>query len=172
MQVFLHPNNKTASFSDWATVLDFPRWPRPRSAHSMIPETALASKIQFHWCCCRIKKLYQVVSKVIFCDSAKSPYPQKIHICPVGSCDFIVECSATPSVPGCRLETLQLRSFDPQWTRCVLLGPQGPLVLPLVNPPVRNENLDTYIQAYMPHESSGDSSNQPIGHMGSPRRLP
>ena len=28
------------------------------------------------------------------------------------------------------------------------------------------------IQAYMPHESSGDSSNQPIGHMGSPRRLP
>ena len=36
----------------------------------------------------------------------------------------------------------------------------------------RNENLDTYIQAYMPHESSGDSSNQPIGHMGSPGRLP
>ena len=29
-----------------------------------------------------------------------------------------------------------------------------------------------YIQAYMPQESSGDSSNQPIGHMGSPRRLP
>ena len=56
------------------------------------------------------------------------------------------------------------------------LGPRGPLVLPLVNPPartpVRAKNLDTYIQAYMPHESSGDSSNQPIGHMGSPRRLP
>ena len=30
--------------------------------------------------------------------------------------------------------------------------------------PVRAKNLDTYIQAYMPHESSGDSSNQPIGH--------
>ena len=30
----------------------------------------------------------------------------------------------------------------------------------------------TYIQAYMPHESSGDSSNQPDGPMGSPRRLP
>ena len=28
------------------------------------------------------------------------------------------------------------------------------------------------IQAYMPHESSGDSSNQPDGPMGSPRRLP
>ena len=40
------------------------------------------------------------------------------------------------------------------------------------HPRPRNENLDTYIQAYMPHESSGDSSNQPIGHMGSPRRLP
>ena len=25
----------------------------------------------------------------------------------------------------------------------------------------RAKNLDTYIQAYMPHESSGDSSNQP-----------
>ena len=36
------------------------------------------------------------------------------------------------------------------------LGPRGPLVLPLMNPrtrpPVRNENLDTYIQAYMPHD--------------------
>ena len=56
------------------------------------------------------------------------------------------------------------------------LGPRGPLVLPLVNPYTRTsaraKNLDTYIQAYMPHESSGDSSNQPIGHMGSPRRLP
>ena len=41
------------------------------------------------------------------------------------------------------------------------LGPRGPLVLPLVNPPARAKNLDTYIQAYMPHESSGDSSNQP-----------
>ena len=53
------------------------------------------------------------------------------------------------------------------------LGPRGPLVLPLVNPyELRNENLDTYIQAYMPHESSGDSSNQPDGPMGSPRCLP
>ena len=44
------------------------------------------------------------------------------------------------------------------------LGPRGPLVLPLVNPPartpVRAKNLDTYIQAYMPHESSGYSSSQ------------
>ena len=59
---------------------------------------------------------------------------------------------------------------------CDFLGPRGPLVLPLVDPytrtPVRAKNLDTYIQAYMPHESSGDSSNEPIGHMGSPRRLP
>ena len=58
----------------------------------------------------------------------------------------------------------------------LFLGPRGPLVLPLVDPytrtPVRAKNLYTYIQAYMPHESSGDSSNQPIGHMGSPRRLP
>ena len=38
--------------------------------------------------------------------------------------------------------------------------------------PGRAKNLDTYIQAYMPHKSSGDSSNQPIGHMRSPRRLP
>ena len=52
------------------------------------------------------------------------------------------------------------------------LGPRGPLVLLLVNPYTRATNLDTYIQAYMSHESSGDSSNQPIGHMGSPRRLP
>ena len=62
------------------------------------------------------------------------------------------------------------------WRVLVFLGPRGPLVLPLVNPPARPpvcaKNLDTYIQAYMPHESSGDSSNQPIGHMGSPRRLP
>ena len=41
-----------------------------------------------------------------------------------------------------------------------------------VHPYACVKNLDTYIQAYMPHESSGDSSNQPIGHMGSPRRLP
>ena len=41
-----------------------------------------------------------------------------------------------------------------------------------VRTPDRAKNLDTYMQAYMPHESSGDSSNQPIGHMGSPRRLP
>ena len=27
--------------------------------------------------------------------------------------------------------------------------------------PARAKNLDTYLQAYMPHESSGDSSNQP-----------
>ena len=56
------------------------------------------------------------------------------------------------------------------------LGLRGPLVLPLVDPdirlPVRAKNFDTYIQAYMPHESSGDSSNQPDGPMGSPRRLP
>ena len=38
--------------------------------------------------------------------------------------------------------------------------------------PARAKNLDTYIQAYMPHESSGDSSNQPNCSMGSPRRLP
>ena len=43
----------------------------------------------------------------------------------------------------------------------VLFGPREPLVLPLVNPPVRAKNLDTYIQAYMPHESLGDSPNQP-----------
>ena len=60
----------------------------------------------------------------------------------------------------------------PKVGEVLFLGPRGPLVLPLVDPYVRNENLDTYIQAYMPHESSGDSSNQPIGHMGSPRRLP
>ena len=56
------------------------------------------------------------------------------------------------------------------------LGPRGPLVLPLVNPYVHPTALKIltpiYIQAYMPHESSGDSSNQPIGHIGSPRRLP
>ena len=41
--------------------------------------------------------------------------------------------------------------------------------------PVRPSALKiwiTYIQAYMPYESSGDSSNQPDGPMGSPRRLP
>ena len=47
----------------------------------------------------------------------------------------------------------------------LFLGLRGPLVLPLVNPhtrtPVCNENMDTYIQAYMPYESLGDSSNQP-----------
>ena len=54
------------------------------------------------------------------------------------------------------------------------LGPRGPLVLPLVNPYVRTQwkSGHLYIQAYMPHESSGDSSNQPIGHMGFPSRLP
>ena len=42
------------------------------------------------------------------------------------------------------------------------LGPRGPLVLPLMCP-VRPalKIWITYIQAYMPHESSGDSSNQP-----------
>ena len=53
------------------------------------------------------------------------------------------------------------------------LGPRGPLVLPSMGP-VRPalKIWITYIQAYMPHESSGDSSNQPDGPMGSPRRLP
>ena len=58
----------------------------------------------------------------------------------------------------------------------LFLGPRGPLVLPLVDPytrpPIRAKNLDTYIQANMPHESSGDSSNQPDGPMGSPRHPP
>ena len=42
-------------------------------------------------------------------------------------------------------------------------------------PPVRPSALKIWtpcIQAYMPHESLGDSSNQPDGPMGSPRRLP
>ena len=76
-----------------------------------------------------------------------------------------------------KLDGLSLILFRPcPWFAQIFLGPRGPLVLPLVDPavrtPVRAKNLDTYIQAYMPHESSGDSSNQPIGHMGSPRRLP
>ena len=53
----------------------------------------------------------------------------------------------------------------------VFLGPRGPLVLPLsVRPALKI--WTPCIQAYMPHESSGDSSNQPDGPMGSPRRLP
>ena len=58
------------------------------------------------------------------------------------------------------------------YTGC-FLGPRGPLVLPPMGP-VRPalKIWITYIQAYMPHESSGDSSNQPDGPMGSPRRLP
>ena len=55
------------------------------------------------------------------------------------------------------------------------LGPRRPLVLPLVDPPARTYAMKIWIQcieAYMPHESSGDSSNQPDGPMGSPRRLP
>ena len=49
------------------------------------------------------------------------------------------------------------------------LGPRGPLVLPLVDPRIRARAMKIWtpcIQAYMPHESSGDSSNQPDGHMG------
>ena len=42
-----------------------------------------------------------------------------------------------------------------------------PSVHPLVSP--RRKVWITYIQAYMPHESSEDSSNQPDGPMGSPR---
>ena len=43
------------------------------------------------------------------------------------------------------------------------LGPRGPLVLPLVELRTRYKNLDTYIQAYMPYESSEVLSNQPDG---------
>ena len=39
-----------------------------------------------------------------------------------------------------------------------------PSVHPLVSP--RRKVWITYIQAYMPHESSEDSSNQPYGPMG------
>ena len=43
-----------------------------------------------------------------------------------------------------------------------------PSVRPLVRPSAR-KNWITYIQTYMPQESSEDSSNQPDGPMGSPR---
>ena len=53
------------------------------------------------------------------------------------------------------------------------LGPRGPLVLTLADPPVRKKNLDhLYTQAYMPYESSEDSSNQSDGTMGSPGLTP
>ena len=45
-----------------------------------------------------------------------------------------------------------------------------PSVHPLVSP--RRKVWITYIQAYMPHESSEDSSNQPDGPMGSHRCPP
>ena len=63
--------------------------------------------------------------------------------------------------------------------RCTLLannhflGPlKGPLVLPLVDPKTRGRALKIWItclQAYIPYESSEDSSNQPDGPMGSPK---
>ena len=51
----------------------------------------------------------------------------------------------------------------------VLLGLQGHVVLPLVDLPVcpfARKIWITYTQAYMPYESSEDSSNQPDGPMG------
>ena len=47
----------------------------------------------------------------------------------------------------------------------------GPLVLALVDPSALKTWV-TYMQAYMPYESSEFSSNQPNGPTGSPRRLP
>ena len=38
-----------------------------------------------------------------------------------------------------------------------------------VSLPARKKTGHLYTQVYMPHESSGDSSNQPDGPMGSPR---
>ena len=52
------------------------------------------------------------------------------------------------------------------------LGPRGPRGIPVFISPSARKIWITYIQAYMPHESSEDSSNQPNGPMGSPRRLP
>ena len=54
------------------------------------------------------------------------------------------------------------------------LGPRGPLVEPSIFPstrPVRPQQLfqSSYIQAYMPYESSEVSSNQPDGTKGSHR---
>ena len=53
------------------------------------------------------------------------------------------------------------------------LGPRGPLVEPSIFPsrPVRPQQFfqSSYIQAYMPYESSEVSSNQPDGTKGSHR---
>ena len=52
------------------------------------------------------------------------------------------------------------------------LGPRGPHGIPLSVSPSARKIWITYIQAYMPHESSEDSSNQPDGPMGSPKCSP
>ena len=68
-------------------------------------------------------------------------------------------------------------SFVVTCTLCyAFLGPRGPLVLP-PGGPVRTPALKILTPIYrhiclMSHESSGDSSNQPDGPMGSPKRLP
>ena len=56
--------------------------------------------------------------------------------------------------------------------RKIFLGPRGPLVLLSVGSSRSSARKIwiTYIQAYMPHESWKDSSNQPYGPMGSPHR--
>ena len=55
-------------------------------------------------------------------------------------------------------------------TSCTTFG--GPVWLLAVCPHAHAKNPDTYIQPYMPNESSGDSSTQPYGPMGSPRCPP
>ena len=59
-------------------------------------------------------------------------------------------------IQGCRQKT-------------VFLGQRGPLVLPLVDSSGALKVWITYIQAYLPYESSAISSNQPDGPMGSHR---
>ena len=55
---------------------------------------------------------------------------------------------------------LQLTFGSPAPPKLQFLGPRGPLVLPLA-----------FIQTYMPHESSDDSSNQPDGPMHPAQKL-
>ena len=57
----------------------------------------------------------------------------------------------------------------------MFLGPRGPLGLPLVDPLACLSAMKIWIpsiQAYMPRESSGDTSNQSSGPMRSPRDTP
>ena len=54
------------------------------------------------------------------------------------------------------------RLLQSQITWPPFLGPLGPLVIPLVDLPARRLWI-TYVQAYVPYESSEVSSNQPDG---------